>query len=276
MTEQGELIGWLNDRYANENEIADLAKYERLYQVILAAIRERVLSPGDKLPAEQVLSRHLPLSQATVRKCFTLLAQRGLISREHGRGTFVSAEEHGISDLWHFRFRDPDGPGFMPIYNRILSRTVRIDGDIARLFPNAGNKLVCIERAVNIGSRFNCYSELFLPAEKFARIMDEPVGELERVNLKDILAREFRTPTLSVTQNMCVEPIPTRASEPMAVPTGSLALSLHVTGFTFGNQAISFQRIWIPQTPYKLNLPALAESIAQKEYRAPLNEAAHG
>lgn len=271
-----ELMEWLNNRFVDISNDTDLAKYECLYQAILSAIRERVLSPGDRLPPEQDLSKHLPLSQATVRRCFTLLAQRGVISREHGRGTFISAEEEGVSDLWHFRFRDPEHPGFMAIYNRILSRSVKTDPLVANEFPGGADEFIYIERAVNIGSRFNCYSELFLPVDKFARIMDESIAELERVNLKDILTKEFRSPTLSVDQNMSVAPVPERASETIGVAAGSLALSLCVTGYTFEDQPISFQRIWIPETPHKLNIPASNEAIDRRGSLVPVKAISNG
>ena len=276
MADQETLIDWMNARFAEESEASGAAKYERLYQVILAAIRERVLSPGDRLPPEQVLSRLMPLSQVTVRRCFSLLAQRGVISREHGRGTFVSAEEQGVSDLWHFRFRDPDGPDFMPIYNRILSRKIRRDAQVADLFSDTASQFVFIERAVNIGSRFNCYSELFLPADRFARIMDGPVAELERVNLKDVLAQEFRSPTLWVDQHLRVARVPSQASQPMGVAEGEAALLMCVTGYTFEDQPISYQRIWIPETRHELNIPASAESVAHRRNATPLKAIANG
>ena len=276
LAEHDRLIDSLNAHYADQSKVRGGPKYERLYQAILSAIRKGVLSPGDRLPPEQVLSKHLPLSQVTVRKCFTLLAQRGVISREHGRGTFVSAAEQGFSDLWHFRFKDPDREGFMPIYNRILSRTIQRNARIAQHLSNPKGRFVCIERAVNIGSRFNCYSEPFLPADRFARHMDEPVAELERINLKDILAREFRTPTLRVDQNVRIEAVPERASETMGVSEGSRVLFLGVTGYTFDDQPISYQRIWIPETSYELNMPASAETVAQRHAAPPLKAVATG
>ena len=33
-----------------------------------------------------------------------------------------------------------------------------------------------IERLVDIGGRFNCYSRLYLPADRFARILDQHAG----------------------------------------------------------------------------------------------------
>lgn len=61
----------------------------------LAAILEKKilagkLKPGESLPSENDLSRDYELSRTTVRKCLSLLAERGLISAQQGRGTFVS------------------------------------------------------------------------------------------------------------------------------------------------------------------------------------------
>ena len=264
MVEPGKLIEALQAGYAAQIQPPKGPKYERLYQTILQAIREGALSPGVQLPPEQLLSENLPVSQVTVRKCFALLAERGVISREQGRGTFIASAEQSVSDLWHFRFVDPDRGGFMPIYNRILSRTIERNSPVARRLSMPGKPLVRIARALNIGSRFNCYSELFLPAHRFSPIMDEPISELERVNLKDTLARDFRMPTLRVDQNVRVDTVPDHACEPMDVERGAIALSLCVTGYSFEDEPISFQHIWIPKTDYELNLPALAAPVEQR------------
>ena len=260
MSKDDHLIRWLERRLASDSD-SGLAKYERLYRAIQSSIRDGVLAPGDKLPPEQVLSRGLPISLATVRKCFARLAQSGVISREHGRGTFVSTEEHGVSDLWHFRFIDPDAAGFMPIYNRIISRRIVSERRIAERLGTRGTKFVFIERAVNIGARFVCYSELYLPAEKFSRLMDEPVPELERVNLKDVLTREYRSPTLRADQFMRVEPAPETATAYMDIPPGALALRMRIIGYTFDDQPISYQQIWIPETEHELSMPTTAELV---------------
>ena len=238
-----------------------MAKYKRLSRAIVSAVREGILDPGAKLPPEQVISRDLPVSLATVRKCFTHLAQSSVISRIHGRGTFVLSGELGDSDLWHYRFRDPGIPGFMAIYNHILERRIVTDGDVGPVFGDAAASLVYIERAVNIGVRFICYSQVFLPADKFARIMDQPVAELEQVNLKDVLTREFRAPTLRVDQNLRIGPVPDNAWEIMNVEPGAATMLLRAVGYTFEDQPISYQRIWIPETEYELNLPTTAEAV---------------
>jgi DNA-binding FadR family transcriptional regulator len=59
--------------------------------VILEQLRELVdsLSPGDRLPAERDLSRHLGCSRQTVRAGLSVLQREQIIWRHVGQGTFV-------------------------------------------------------------------------------------------------------------------------------------------------------------------------------------------
>ncbi len=46
---------------------------------------------GERLPSEDALALQLGVSRATVRSALIALEQEGLVSRQHGRGTFVAA-----------------------------------------------------------------------------------------------------------------------------------------------------------------------------------------
>lgn len=63
------------------------------YRVIEAVLREQIVSgeygAGDKLPTEAQLCRIFGASRPTVRQALGALEADELISREHGRGTFV-------------------------------------------------------------------------------------------------------------------------------------------------------------------------------------------
>jgi DNA-binding transcriptional MocR family regulator len=51
------------------------------------------LRPGDRLPPQRDLARHLALNIGTVGRAYALLTERGLLSSEVGRGTYVQRPE---------------------------------------------------------------------------------------------------------------------------------------------------------------------------------------
>lgn len=63
--------------------------YARVADVLLEAIAEGRLRPGDRLPTEYELVRKHRVSRITVRQSLEILRQRGLIERYPGRGSFV-------------------------------------------------------------------------------------------------------------------------------------------------------------------------------------------
>jgi GntR family transcriptional regulator len=73
---------------------------------IEASLRERIesgeLGAGQRLPAERDMARQLGVSRMTVRQALAALADRGLVERGVGQGTFVSGVgkvEHDLGRL---------------------------------------------------------------------------------------------------------------------------------------------------------------------------------
>ncbi len=68
-----------------------------VYVTFKETIRQRIesgdLAPGDKLPSERDLASTHALSRMTVRQALTELVKTGVLYREQGRGTFVSAHK---------------------------------------------------------------------------------------------------------------------------------------------------------------------------------------
>src|SRR4051812_31968798 len=71
--------------------------YFQLAEVLEGEIRSGRWEPGARLASEPELSEHYGISRTTVRQALARLAQRGLIARRKGQGTFV---EGGQPDLW--------------------------------------------------------------------------------------------------------------------------------------------------------------------------------
>lgn len=64
-----------------------------IYEQIVAQIRqmvvEGILKPGDQLPTVRQLAADLRINFNTVARAYRLLDEAGLISTQHGRGTYI-------------------------------------------------------------------------------------------------------------------------------------------------------------------------------------------
>lgn len=68
-------------------------KYQNARQYLLEYIRTNKLKKGDKLPTEQQLTERLGVSRITVRKAVADLAERGIVKRIQGSGTYLNKTE---------------------------------------------------------------------------------------------------------------------------------------------------------------------------------------
>ncbi len=71
--------------------------YHQLYRILLEKIASGVWKPGEMIPSEKDLGQQFSLSRITVRQTLQQLATDGYLSRQQGRGTFVSQPkiQHG-------------------------------------------------------------------------------------------------------------------------------------------------------------------------------------
>ncbi|MFN3276288.1 MAG: GntR family transcriptional regulator [Paracoccus sp. (in: a-proteobacteria)] len=89
-----------------------------LYQTVIDSIIARIaagdLLPGGMLPSETQLAQDSGVSQGTARKALMMLEQHGILRREQGRGTFVTARTPAASLFHFFRLRPEDGKVVQP------------------------------------------------------------------------------------------------------------------------------------------------------------------
>ncbi len=73
--------------------------YEQIAERLVDLIESRRLAVGDRLPAERDLATWVGVSRMTARAALGTLAQRGMLERDVGRGTFVSRAkiEHDLA-----------------------------------------------------------------------------------------------------------------------------------------------------------------------------------
>lgn len=148
------------------------------YAALAAAIRQRVIDgewpAGTALPAETRLAAEHGVALGTLRRALQLLADRGLIERRHGKGTFVRGGLPGAPMMRFFRFGAGDGE--VP-QSRILSRqSVPASAEVARrLGIGRGETVLRLHRLRSLGGLPRLFEEIWLPLPLFASLLELPL-----------------------------------------------------------------------------------------------------
>lgn len=140
-----------------------------LYQQLLENIEERVrlgtLKVGDLIPSEAKLQEEFNMSRVTVRKALMELEQRGLVTRKHGKGTYISDSSiHQALDVEANTIVEAFEVEGVELEVTILG-LVHIDAPegIGELFGASGQKVVCLSRAFSSKEVVVGVVHLYLP-----------------------------------------------------------------------------------------------------------------
>jgi|TARA_B100001964_G_scaffold227014_1_gene276497 DNA-binding GntR family transcriptional regulator len=250
-----ELATFLNDALQSMTE--PKVKHARLNKAIRQAMLAGVLHPGDQLPPEQEIGDSVSFSLGTVRRCLSKMAQEGVVSREHGRGTFVAGLALTENEVWHFRYLKEDLKTVRPIYQRVISRQVITeDGPWSQALGENPDGFIRIERAVNVDSLFVCYSDFYLRADRFQEVMEMTTHEIESVGVKHIMAMRFHVPIVRMQKILQTLTVPPNVASVIQVTAGKPAHRLLVIGYDIHDHAVSYQVIWMPDSKIPLDLSA--------------------
>jgi GntR family transcriptional regulator len=234
---------------------AGLPKVAQLYNSISQLIASGKIREGTKLPGERELCAALNLSLGTAQKSLTLLMNDGELSRHHGRGTFVRASRRPLRELWHYRFRESNSQSILPVYAKVIDRAI-VEPEPTLVAALGADPMgyVRVSRLINIADRFFCWSEIFLGATRFRRLLKLKISDVETVNLKQLLDKEFNAPTLAVSQTAKIVITDKNVSRPLRIAQRSPCLLLQIVATSRRREPITFQKIFVPPVEYELEL----------------------
>jgi GntR family transcriptional regulator len=106
--------------------VAGHARYARIANALREALLAGRWQPGDTVPAESQLADEYRVALGTMRQAIAMLVEEGLLTRQQGRGTFVSLGIADASMLRFFRFGDAREPSSLdtPASKIIKRKTV--------------------------------------------------------------------------------------------------------------------------------------------------------
>ncbi len=219
-----------------------MTKLARVCDSIVGRIESGSLREGDRLPSEEQLAAGFRVSVGTVQKALARLAHSGVISREHGRGTFVSASLVQPADLNYLRFRDREGRD-LPCYVTLKSvRRLKREGPWSDFLGREQGGFIRIARMISAGGKVELYSEFWLRGTEFVRLRDVDRHALEK-NLRLLLGQKLLLPTLRVDQFIRFEPLPAPVARELGVEAEQPAFNMELRGYTLRDRPLYYQRI---------------------------------
>lgn len=218
-----------------------MTKLSSVSDAIIRSIESGALREGDRLPSEGELASFHGVSVGTVQKALARLTHSGLITREQGRGTFVSGTRVAPADVRYLRFRDEQG-NELPSYVHARSvKRIKRKGPWSEFL--AGDGYVRIERVISVGGHFDLYSEFWLREEDFAQLGGLDRDALEK-NLRELIGQRLSLPTLRVDQWIRFGPAPAVAAQELGLDPEAAAFIMELRGYTLRDQPLYYQSVY--------------------------------
>jgi GntR family transcriptional regulator len=189
------------------------AAYVQIEEELAERIRGGHLPPGARLPPERELAAQLGVSRMTVRQALGRLADRGLLVRERGRGTFVAAPKlvHSLSHLSGF-YEQVRRQGLAPTSRLLRGEQVLASVAVAQVLAvRLGEPLYQVVRLRLGGGVPLALESSFFPAKLVPGLL---ALDLAGDSLYRLLERYDARPVRAIQS---LEPVPARAEEAAAL-----------------------------------------------------------
>lgn len=223
--------------------MARTIKKQPLYDQLEDLIQKRIeteMSPGDLLPSERELCETYGLSRTTVRLALADLEKQGLITREHGRGTFVSETSSQVTDLMGtYSFTEQmRRMGRVPKTKILEFEICDAPKHIAEhLGVKLGSHVINVRR-LRIADEIPMMVERsYLPAQLFMGLTS---GQLETTPLYDIIERIYHQNIKLAQEEFCASVARPEEAYLLQVPESVAVLRLYRTTYNDNNHAIEY------------------------------------
>ena len=175
--------------------------YRKIYLDLKEKINSKEFAPGQKLPCERDLCELYGVKRVTIRKSLEMLAQEGLISKQMGRGSFVSdssapsaamSPDSASTILFIMQRNEND------IYHNTSSCNTRIFFEVEQICRRNGYLLsyVGLDEETNVAdiAREHPVSGVFLVSSYH----EHTIRELARMKMPTVLLNHYDPRLLSV------------------------------------------------------------------------------
>src|SRR5215213_9864899 len=219
---------------------AEPAAYVQIEEELAERIRTGMLRPGDRIPPERELAEQMQVSRMTVRQALGRLADRGLLVRERGRGTFVSEPKlvQSLSRLNGF-YDQMVSQGILPSSRLLSGEQILASAAVAQVLDlRIAEPLFKVVRLRLGGGVPLALETSFFPARLVPGLLDY---DLERHSIYRLMERYDARP-VRATQSL--EPVPARdlEAEALEVPPGSPLMLVERIGWDTQDRPVEYAK----------------------------------
>lgn len=224
-------------------------KYQRLTEALTEGIRAGIWKAGDKLPAEEEFTELTPYSLGTVQRALRELAEQGLVSRQHGLGSFVTEAPREIHNPWHCRFLDDDGETVLPIFSQALSRvTAKGKGPWTRHL-GADADVMRLDRMILVnGQELKVYGRFYADKATLKPLWSLEIEKLNGLNFKQFIVDQFKLPITDITHTVEIRDFDEEACERTGMPFPYSGMYLQAVAKAGRDQCAYFQEFFVGAT----------------------------
>src|SRR5918993_831772 len=216
------------------------AAYVQIEEELTERIRAGKLRPGDRIPPERELAEQMHVSRMTVRQALGRLADRGLLVREQGRGTFVSEPKlvQSLSRLSGF-YDQMISQGIVPTSRLLSGEQILASTALAQVLDlRIGEPLYKVVRLRLGGGVPLALETSFFPARLVPGLLEQ---DLERNSIYRLMERYDARPVRAVQS---LEPVPARDqdAELLEILVGSPVMLVERTSWDARDRAVEYAK----------------------------------
>jgi GntR family transcriptional regulator len=224
----------------------DSPAFQPLYRQIKELITQSLVSgewrPGAPIPSEFELASRFNVSQGTVRKAVSELAEEKLLVRQQGRGTFVASHAEERSQFPFLRVTPDSGERGELSATLLELRRVRADGASTRLLGlSPGSSIFLLRRILRLADKPVCYEEIRLPAPRFQGLTAQVVAQHECM-LYSMYEGRFGLRVLRAEERIRAVAAPDEVAAALGTPKALPMLLVERVASTYGGEACELRR----------------------------------
>jgi GntR family transcriptional regulator len=217
-----------------------------LYYQVAEILRADFLSkyePGTRVPTEPELMERFGVSRTTIRRAIAILEETGVISRQSGKGTFLSEAKLQVelSELTGF-VEDMVALGRQATAHVISKQTITPSPPIRdhlRLPPNVD--VVLIERLRLADGEPISFDVTYLPEDLGAKIAQE---DLEVHPIFSLMEGKYGVPLGEADYTIEASKAPRRVAGLLRIPPGSPVILIERTSYSTGGSPVDYEKLF--------------------------------